>query len=88
MMFSMENLDVRDDSILIGFPIRKNDIKKNLGKMDCQNVATFNFLRENSCADSDESTLSSVIGKSFLIISVYQTQCPFYRFIEKRDFTL
>jgi hypothetical protein len=87
-MLGTENLDVRDDSIIIGFPIRKNDIKKNLGKMYCQNVATFNFLKANSFTDSDEPTFGSVIRKSFLIISVNQTQCPLYRITEKRGFVL
>jgi len=62
-MFSMGNLHLRDDSMLMGFPIRRNDTKKNLGKMGGQNVATFNFLRANSCTNRDESTLGSVIWK-------------------------
>jgi len=87
-MFGMENLDVRDDSILIGFPIRKSAIAKNSFKLDCQNVATFNFLRTNSFTDSDESPLGSVVWKSSLIISVYQTQCLFSCITEKSGFVL
>lgn len=56
--------------------------------MDCQHLTRFSFLRANYCADSDEPTLGSVTWKSFLIISVYQTQCPFYRISEKSGFIL
>ena len=56
--------------------------------MDCQHLTRFNFLRANFCTDSDEPTFGSVTWKSFLIISVYETQCPFYGITEKSGFIL